>query len=183
MVDATPTKVSATEFFDLPETMTPMQLIDGDIHMAPAPSLYHQDSVFRVAKLIEQISPEGKVYIAPVDVYLDDSNVVQPDVVYLTPESQATRADEGKRLRGAPELVVEVFSPGSVRQDRLDKFRLYEQHGVREYWMVDPMAATLEIWTRQGEVFARQDVYAPHERPSSPLLGAEFDISHLFEAA
>jgi Uma2 family endonuclease len=164
------TRVPASEFLALPESSLPTELLDGEVIMSPAPELNHQDIVGRLYMLIKTLAPGGKVYFAPVDVYLDESNVVQPDVLWIA-DGSACVSVEGKYLRGAPELIAEVFSPGTVRRDKKDKFRLYEKLGVREYWMIDPGERLLEVWQLKKGHFVLLDVFVPGEQFMS-LLGA-----------
>ncbi len=76
---AVQTRMTANEFLTLPETNLPTELINGEVIMSPSPEVYHQDVVLEVALLLRQRVPNGKVHIAPLDVHLDDNNVVQPD--------------------------------------------------------------------------------------------------------
>jgi Uma2 family endonuclease len=163
-------RMTASEFLALPESNLPVELLDGEIIMSPAPELSHQDIVLQLAILIKQAAKGGKTYVAPVDVYLDESNVVQPDVLWIA-DGSACVPVEGKYLRGAPEFVAEVFSPGTARRDKKDKFRLYEKFGVREYWMIDPGERLLEVWQLKKGHFALLDVFGPGEQFAS-LLGA-----------
>ncbi|MCK6577875.1 MAG: Uma2 family endonuclease [Anaerolineae bacterium] len=114
----------------------------------------------------------GKVYIAPLDVVLDDANVVQPDVLWIAPEGAHCSVDETTgRLRGAPDLVVEVLSPTSGYRDRRTKFRLYELHDVREYWLVDPREKLITVWTLREGRYELLDTYAENETFTAPLVG------------
>ncbi len=74
-------------------------------------------------------------------------------------------------LRGAPDLVIEVLSPGTARRDKKDKFSLYEKHGVREYWIIDPSEKLLEVWQLRDGRFSRLDVFGPGDPFTSLLLG------------
>jgi Uma2 family endonuclease len=170
MAAQTKTRVTTAEFLTLPETMQRTELIDGEIFMAPAPELRHQDDILCTAFTLRRLAPQGKMYISPVDVVLDEYNTVQPDVLWIAPESQCVPED-GKRLRGAPDLVVEVLSPGTARRDRREKFALYEKHGAREYWMMDAEAQFVEVWVRGESGFVRLGIFAPDERFTSPLIG------------
>ena len=130
-------KMTASEFLSLPVSNTFHELLDGEEVMSPSPTRNHQVTLGRVFLLLEHGAPHGEVILAPMDVYLDDSNVVQPDLLWIA-QGSACKWVEGKYLNGAPDLVAEIFSPGTVRRDKKDKFRLYEKFGVREYWMIDP---------------------------------------------
>ncbi len=171
-------KMTANEFLALPVSNLHHELINGEEIMSPAPTGKHQRAVGNLFIFVKHIVPNGEVLFAPVDVYLDDENIVQPDVLWVAAGSTCTWVED-KYLSGAPDLVVEVFSPGTVRADRKDKFRLYEKFGVREYWMVDPDEKLLEIWQLPGGRFVLVDVYGPGDACQSPLLGA-VDLSAIF---
>jgi Uma2 family endonuclease len=91
------TRMTASEFLALPESNLPAELLNSEIIMSPAPELSHQDIVGRLYMLIKTLAPGGKVYFAPVDVYLDESNVVQPDVLWIA-DGSACVPVEGKGL-------------------------------------------------------------------------------------
>ena len=179
---STVTRITAAEFLKLPETNLPTELLDGEVIMAPAPTLDHQDVVLNLATLILKLKPGGKVVISPVDVELDEENVVQPDVMWVSPESKCVPVQK-KNYRGAPDLVAEVFSPGTARTDKSKKFKLYEKYGTREYWMADPEGQYLEVWRREGERFAPLGVFGPGEIFVSTVLGDQtINVSEVFAA-
>lgn len=126
-------------------------LLEGELVMTPSPSRRHQLIQLRLAAALLAWAEErdaGHVYGAPLDVLLraaDPAVVVQPDVVYVAPGSQATLTDGG--IEGPPDLVVEIVSPGSVREDGVRKRALYEAHGVPEYWLVLPDLDQVEVMT------------------------------------
>jgi Uma2 family endonuclease len=163
------TRMTAAAFLALPETNLPTQLLGGEVVMTPAPSAKHQRIVFTVAKLVETLASDGVVYLAPVDVYLDETDVVQPDVIWIAPDSTCVLVED-RYWQGAPDLVIEVLSPGTARMDKRDKFRLYETHGVREYWLVDPEAEYIEVWRREEERFVQDGVFGPDESFLSAVL-------------
>lgn len=174
------TRMTAAEFFELPESKLPVELIDGEVFMGPAPELGHQDTVGQTYMSLRSLVTEGKVYFAPVDVYLDEVNIVQPDVLWLSPQSTCVPV-EGKYLRGAPDLVVEVFSPGSISRDKKKKFKLYEKHGVREYWMMDPQEQYIEVQRLENGRFVLQGVYEPGDTFESAVLGGKtVEVKALF---
>ena len=91
----------------------------------------------------------GTVYVAPIDVYFDIFDAFQPDIIFIS----TARADIiGKKyIDGAPDMVVEVLSPSSARKDLTHKMVVYERSGVREYWVVDPKAFTVDVYVyREG---------------------------------
>ncbi len=171
-------RMTASEFLTLPVSNLPHELIHGEEIMSPSPTRNHQRVSGRLFKLLSSLVPNGEVYYAPVDVVLDVQNVIQPDLLWVAEKSACVWV-EGKYLSGAPDLAVEIFSPGTARRDKKDKFRLYEKAGVREYWMVDPDETWLEIWQLKDAHFVFVDVYGPEGVCASPLLGA-VDIKAVF---
>ena len=114
------------------------EIIGGKALMSPSPELFHQDWVgdlFAMVREFVKTHKLGKVYVAPIDVVLDQENVVQPDLLFIANANAGLLERRG--IMGAPDLVVEVISPGSVRRDRYDKRELYARFGVKEYWLAD----------------------------------------------
>jgi Uma2 family endonuclease len=179
MSDHVQIRVTAKEFFALPEERHPIQLIAGElIEMAP-PKPTHQRIVARFYKLIDRLIPNGEVFFAPIAVYLDDDNVPEPDVVWVAEDSRCTI--QNTRLDGPPDLVVEVLSPSTARYDKTVKFSLYERHGVREYWIVDPTTQAVEVWCLQNEIFVYQGVFLAKDTFDSASLGKKVELKTIFE--
>ncbi len=172
-------KITASEFLKLPVSNLPHELLNGEEIMSPAPSIEHQETSARIFQLLIRLIPNGKVLYAPLDLYFDESNVVQPDIMWIAAGS-ACVPFEGKYFKGAPDLIVEILSPGTGLRDRKDKFRLYEKYGVREYWMADSGEKLLEIWQLRDGQFALVDVFGPDDKCHSPLLG-EIDMKAVFQ--
>jgi Uma2 family endonuclease len=129
----------------LPEG-APYELIRGHLVMSPSPTVQHQRLVFRLSKALDVYVSEnegGEVLLSPMDVRLSDETVVQPDVLYVSPDRAEQLGEQ--EIDGAPDLVIEVVSPSTSHLDVFDKKRLYEQSGVREYWIVDPDSETVEV--------------------------------------
>jgi len=181
MVEGTKTRMTAAAFRQLPETTQPTELIHGELIVSPSPISSHQRLVQRIFGLIQAHMPGGEAMLAPMDVYLDDENVLQPDVFWLAADSRCVER-EGY-FYGAPELVVEVVSPASGTRDRRDKFDLYEAHGAREYWLADPAAQHVEVWQRQGERFARLGVFTEGGTFRSSALDKDVTLAGVFPAA
>lgn len=169
MVDSVIETISAEQFLQLPETTVPTELIEGEIIVSPTPNIPHQRLVFKLAKLVEAVIPDGEIIIAPMDVYLDDNNVVQPDIFWVSANGLAV-PDGTKFFRGAPDLVIEILSPSTTRRDREAKFRLYERFGVREYWLVDPEAQLIEVYRLVDGKFERASFYGKGETLTTPTL-------------
>ncbi len=180
MAEFTQEKITAADFAQLPETTTPTQLIDGEIIVSPSPKTPHQRAVLRLVMLITRLTDTGEVFIAPMDVHLDDKNVVQPDVFWVRGEGSACILKNDGYWYGAPDLVIEVISPSSLRMDKVTKFNLYEQHGVAEYWLADLETHLLEVWVRGDDgKYTRQGAYT--DSFESVLLGeVTVDLVGLF---
>ncbi|MGH7946446.1 MAG: Uma2 family endonuclease [Opitutaceae bacterium] len=123
------------------------QLIEGELYlMSPAPNRFHQIIVLNIAEMLRaflRLHPLGEVYVSPIDVYLDDHNVVQPDVVFVSAGNSGILTDDG--MHGPPDLVVEVLSPGSAAIEKM-KRRLFAHHGVKEHWLVDPTLRQIHLY-------------------------------------
>jgi Uma2 family endonuclease len=169
MAEQIKTRMTAAEFFALPETNLPTELLNGELIQMPSPVTLHQRLLLRTARKLEAIIPNGEVFVAPLDVYFDELNIPQPDVMWVAEGSRCQILE--KRLQGPPDLIVEILSPGTVTNDRKSKFRLYQQYGVREYWIIDPVESLIEIWQWVNGKFQLVDIYSRDETPDSPLLG------------
>lgn len=165
-------KMTAEAYLQLPETMQPQHLIDGEIIDMPAPNLAHQEIILRLSSwLLNKLQEiHGKVYISPTDVILDKTHIVQPDVLWVAEERLSIL--DVNRVNGAPDFIAEVLSPSTARFDRRDKFRLYERHGVRELWFADPAAHLIEVWRLDVGKFQFIDAYGTGETFESALFGA-----------
>jgi Uma2 family endonuclease len=172
------TRMTADEFFQLPETTQPTELIDGELIVSPAPILQHQLLIASFHLLLAGLIPNGLIFLAPTDVYFDKANVPQPDISWVAENSRCVLA--GKRLEGPPDLIIEIFSPGTAKRDKQDKFKLYEKHGVREYWMVDPLQEYLEVWALVDERYSLLGVFGADDNFDSPVLGKVVSLSGVF---
>lgn len=140
-------RLTYQDLLRFPDDLLRHELIDGEHHVSPAPALRHQDVVLNLGRILSTFVRAhglGRVLVAPVDVLLTEHDVVEPDVLYVA----AARSDRLREcfVAGAPDLVVEVLSPSSRGVDRVKKRRLYEAHGVPEYWIVDPVSEAIEVY-------------------------------------
>lgn len=163
-------RMTTAEFRLLPESNLPMELINGELIVSPSPKSPHQESHSKLSFTIQLVMPGGKLLPAPMDLYFDDENAVQPDLFWVAPESRCKLREDGYWY-GPPELIVEIFSPGSVKYDKIDKFNLYEKYGVQEYWMVDPVGKYIEVWELVDGKYLRQGVFAAEHTFISKVLG------------
>ncbi len=138
------------------------ELIKGEAYfMSPAPSLEHQEIAGEVFRQIANalVGKKCRSLIAPIDVRLPKQDepdeqidtVVQPDVLVVCDNHKLDR----RGVRGAPDWVLEVLSPATASHDQIKKRDLYEQHGVREYWLVHPTDRVLTIYLLQNKEFSK----------------------------
>lgn len=171
---------TAADFMDLPEG-TLAELIDGELFMSPTPKTRHQDAVLNLAVLLKSYATRtslGRVFIAPFDVHLPSGDIVEPDIIYVAKPNLNIVQDW---IRGAPDLLVEVLSPTSIERDRIIKHHLYAQNGVREYWIVDPEARAIEVFSLAGTLYEPNGYVQADEVMESPLLpDLKFRVADLF---
>jgi len=130
------------------------ELIEGDIFVSSSPTIFHQSILTRILVafalyLIEH--PIGEI-IPGLGIVFDDFNGVIPDLLFLTHERKKHIVENG-RLKAAPEIVIEILSPGTAneRRDRHQKRKLYSVRGVHEYWIVDPETRSIELLRKRKE--------------------------------
>src|SRR3989442_11231153 len=131
----------------LPDDGLRYEIIDGMLFAEPSPRRAHQKAVgnlFAILHAHVRAHDLGEVYVAPFDVILDPRTVVVPDLVFAARDRLDIVAERG--VEGAPDLLVEVLSPGTARRDRVRKLNAYARHGVRHYWLVDPQAQTADAF-------------------------------------
>ena len=161
------------------------ELLDGDLIMVPAPNLKHQRVQFRLGQKLGQFTLDhelGEFFYAPCDVALSDTDVVQPDLLFVSRERDHLLSG-GENVRGAPDLVVEIQSPATADRDRGYKRELYGRHGVMEYWLVDPIAETVSIHRQHAGVLAATHTFGREQTLRSPLLaGLELHLDDVFSS-
>ena len=148
--------------------------------MSPAPSWLHQEIVDRFHDYLKAWVRErglGKTGTAPIDMVLTPHRATQPDVIFISSDRLGIIQ---QRVMGAADLVAEVISPESRKRDRIDKRDLYEQHGVREYWLIDPEAQTVEVLHLEAGQYQLVGRWHPGKRARSRLLkGFEVSVADL----
>ena len=161
------------------------ELLDGELLLTPAPNLRHQRLQLRLGMRLAQFIKErglGELFFAPCDVVLSDTDVVQPDLLFVSRERRHLLSG-GDNVRGAPDLVVEILSPATAERDRGYKRTLYAKHGVKEYWLVDPADETVWIHTLRNGSLALAHTFGREQTLRSPLLaGFELDLDAIFSA-
>ncbi len=131
------------------------EILDGMLVKEPAPYVHHQRVSRRLQRLLEDYlalrDPAGEVFNAPIDVTLSDTNVIQPDLVYIPGENR--EIVEEARINGTPYLVVEILSRWTRSKDRLRKRNIYEKMGIPHYWIIDPNDETIEAYALQNGLY------------------------------
>ncbi len=159
------------------------ELFNGIIMKRAAPSLIHQKTARNLTTDITnflRLNPLGEVYPSPVDVEFDKYNAFQPDLAFVTNE-RSFLYEDGDYIKGAPDLIVEIISPGNVRRDRVDKKEICQQFAVREYWLIDPLSQTVEIYVMRDNDYHLHDFLEQTGKATSTVLtGFELEISTLF---
>ncbi|MEZ4866824.1 MAG: Uma2 family endonuclease [Caldilineaceae bacterium] len=172
------------DYLKLPDDGRRYEIIEGVLYVANAPSFDHQYVVSKILFYLQLFTIEhdlGVVVTAPFEVHLSEtSKPVQPDVLFVRKERQPQSG--AQVFAGAPDLIVEVISPSSLRLDRKTKYDAYEQAGVAEYWLVDPKVRAVEIYTLTKGEYALVGQYTNDELLESNVLpGLQIKASALFQ--
>lgn len=161
------------------------ELLDGDLLMVPAPNLKHQRVQMALSMELNVFIREralGELFSAPCDVVLSDTDIVQPDLLFVSRE-RGHLLSGGENVRGAPDLVIEILSPATADRDRGYKRALYGRHGVTEYWLVDPIAETVLLHRQRAGVLAVTHTFGRGQTLRSPLLpGLELQLDSVFSS-
>lgn len=182
---STMTRWRSADLEKMPDDGNRYEIIDGELYMSTQPHFYHQFVCSKFVYQLEQWNEEarlGDVAIAPGLIFADDDDVA-PDVVWISNDRLATALEADGKLHDAPELVIEVLSPGSVneRRDREAKLRLYSRRGVSEYWIASWQTGTVDVYRRNGAELKLVGTLAEQDILQSPVLpGFSCPVSMLF---
>jgi Uma2 family endonuclease len=175
-------KKATVQDYERLEEGAPYQLIGGELIMTPSPTAFHQSIIYRlILKLGNFVEQKrlGVILQSPIDVYLSDEDVYQPDLIFI-------RADRAKglrkdKLRIVPDLVVEVLSPSTAYYDFTRKKEMYCARGVEEYWIVDPEAETIEVMIKQEEIYRTERLLHNSEILESTMFsGFSMKVEDIF---
>lgn len=170
------------DYTQLPEG-APYELIHGELVMSPSPTPYHQIIQSNLHFVLTQFVRKGglgQVLTAPMDVRLSEEDTVQPDLIFIAADRRDIIGEQA--IDGAPDLIVEILSPSTAYRDLTTKKRLYEQHGVREYWIVDPEEQTVEIFELATERYMQHARVVETGTAASKLLDDfQVDLTDLFQ--
>jgi Uma2 family endonuclease len=173
------------DYLRLPDDGRRYEIIKGVLYVTNAPGYDHQ---FTVTELVGELrnfvkaNKLGVVLTAPFEVHLPGiANPVHPDLFFIAKERQPKPGD--KIFKGAPDLIIEVSSPATIRRDQSTKLDAYEQAGVREYWLANPKTRIITIYTlpNQGQEYALLGEFTSGETLHSAVLpGLELAVESLF---
>lgn len=153
-----------------------------------SPMVWHQELLFRLAVLLELWAREnnaGKVYMSPIDLYVSEQQFLIPDLCFYTRErmeNERIQREDGRCLVAPPDLVVEIVSPSSARNDRVRKTRLYAEFGVSHYWIIEPERQTLETLELKDARYSLVATLTEEDTLESSLFpGLQISLAALFQ--
>lgn len=159
------------DYMKLPEG-APYQLINGALVMSPAPKANHQRVLLDIATQIRNflaLNNIGIIIIAPMDVHLDEENIYQPDLLFISKNNKHCKIKDW--VYGAPDIIFEVLSEFNSYNDTRKKFRVYQQYGVKEYFIIDPKNKEVTFYSNMNKKFI--EIYKETGIVRSDILGVE----------
>jgi len=160
------------------------ELINGEIVKRSAPSPEHQwTSSLLHNQLLNFVLQKdlGMAMTAPTNVYLNKINAIQPDIFFIRKDNLSI-VDKVQGIVGVPDLVVEIVSPSSVVRDRVDKKEVYQETGVKEYWIVDPNNTAIEVYHLEEKAYQLHSAASVEGTVESKLLeGFELELKSIFQ--
>lgn len=160
------------DYLDLPDDGFRYEVIGGELYMIAAPNMSHQmisgELEFALRAFVKT-HRLGFVLDAPCDVLLEPGGTpVEPDILFIARERAHIITQQN--VRGAPDLIIEILSPSNPEHDRERKYHLYAESGVREYWIVDPEAHTIEVFVLAERAYSLAGRFGPGEVAASSVL-------------
>lgn len=175
-------RVTYQMYAEMPDDGQRYEIIDGVLElMSPSPTASHQTvAVELLFRLKQSCQSDYLVFVAPLDVILNDTTVLQPDLLMVRRSRMTIVTDRG--IEGPPDLVAEILSPHSRKRDKVVKSRAYAKHGVAEYWIVDAAAGTLEQYRLgEGGAYELRNLYDGDDSVVSDKLPCvSFPVKELF---
>ena len=186
MIEIVDRKMTVQEFreMDFPENDPFIyELVDGILMKKQVPSPPHQYAVVSISYAFKSLTLEknnGFSYVSPIDVYFDNYNNTQPDVLFILKERDFI-IDPQQGIVGAPDLIVEVLSPNNAKADKITKKALYLKFGVKEYWIVDPIYKSVLIYALNNDQYdLKQELIEDGKIESLILPDLNLDIKVIF---
>ncbi len=178
-------KFTSADLALMPDDGKRYEIIGGELYVSRQPGYEHQYTCNRLGRLLDEWNDQnniGVVLSAPGLIFAEDDDVA-PDVVWITRERLGNTVDEAGHLHTAPELVIEVLSPGKANEDRdrQAKLKLYSRRGVEEYWIVSWTRKLAEVYRREQAALKLVATLREADALESPLLpGFTCQISKIF---
>jgi len=174
-----PGKWTYEDYARLPEDGNRYEVLDGELYVSPSPWTRHHAVSRNLTFLLHvHVSDRslGEVYHAPIDVIFSPTMVAVPDIVFVAAGRKSIITE--RAIEGAPDVIVEILSPWTVRQDRVVKASLYARHGVRHYWIIDPEACSFETFVLAGEHYRSTGTYQGASKlRTEPFPDLEIDLA------
>lgn len=174
-------KLTYQDYLNVPDDGR-YELLDGELIMVASPNEDHQIVSMELGTLLHSFvkaNDLGRVFHAPFDVLLSETDVVQPDLLFISREREQIRTPAN--IQGSPDLIVEILSPSTARRDWRDKRELYARHGVSEYWIVDPANKMLWVMLRSDGELEISGTYVEGDTVESSILeGFSFSLNEIF---
>lgn len=173
------------DYLHLPNDGRRYEILEGELFVSPAPVTKHQRISRNLLTILHQHTCQhklGEVFSSPTDVILSRTNVVEPDLLFVSNDRKKIITE--KNIQGAPDLMVEILSETSEEQDRTAKKQIYARHGVKEYWLIDPNTETLEVYklNARTRIFQHTATYQSDESCQSSLFpGLKIKLRELWE--
>ena len=175
-------KFTYEDYIHMPEDKR-YELIGGEFVMVPSPVTRHQKILLKLSVILHDFilkDKRGTLFVSPYDVVLSDEDVVQPDIILVLKENENIITE--RNIKGTPDLLVEIVSPSTDYRDRVIKRKLYAKFGVKEYWIVDPDAKTIEVLNFMEEPRETSRIFTIEEVLTDPLLkGLKVPLKEIFE--
>ncbi|MEX2462528.1 MAG: Uma2 family endonuclease [Paenibacillaceae bacterium] len=168
-------------YIDTPFIEERYEIIEGIRYdFQPSPTTNHQILVTGLNVALDATCHStGIILVAPMDIYFNEDNIYQPDVIYISNEN--AKIIKPNRIEGAPDLVIEILSPSTSTNDKINKKNNYAQFGVREYWIVDPVHLYVDQFILEGDKYMLHHTYSVRDILTSPRFTCiNVDLSKLF---
>lgn len=170
------------DYVELPNDGKRYQILEGALDVTPAPTPKHQTVSLNLTRLLDTHVREhglGQILCSPIDVILSATTIAQPDIIFIA--SGRKEIISARAIEGPPDLVVEILSPSTARTDRSIKSILYARFGVRHYWLVDPVARTLETYELAGTQYTGLRTFANADHAETTLFpGLAIDLADVW---
>ncbi len=183
---ATALRWTSADLEALPVDGKRYEIIDGELYMSKQPHWHHQYTCTEIAALLRDWNKRtdaGHAVFTPGLIFADDDDVA-PDVVWISKERLPLALREDGKLHSAPELVIEVLSPGfpNEKRDRDAKLKLYSRRGVDEYWIIDWLMRSVEVYRRENAALYLAATLRESDTLETPLLpGFSCAVGSLFD--